>query len=151
MNERNSRWGNVAGVFLDAWDLKSALDELGYLGFSASQIGVATDLASARQIEAMGDSPSRSLSSKGTARRLLSLSRTCTETESALLAGTLAANLSHFPDSDLTELLCRVGVDESEAREFVDEFHHGHSIVTVNAGIRAPIAAIVLKRVRTYS
>ena len=151
MNGTISNWGNVVGVFSDAWDLKSAIDELGYLGFSASQVGVATYQEIAQEIEAMGDVLARAVTANGMARRLLRISRGFPGIESALVAGTLAANLSHDPHADIVGLLKQIGVQGPDALNYENEFRKGQSLVTVNAGPRAAIARVVLKRVHSMS
>ncbi|WP_373649808.1 hypothetical protein [Schlesneria sp. DSM 10557] len=144
-------WGNVVGVASDGWSLKSAIDELGYLGFSASQVGIATHQDTVLQIQVMGDSDSRTTDHPGMTRRLLLISRHFPEIDSAILAGTLAANLSNYPDSNLAGLLTYMGVLGEEASRYERDFRKGTSLVTVNAGRRAAIAGLVLQRINAMS
>ena len=143
------KWGTVVAAFENDAEAQAAIQELRYLGFSASQIGFATRLDNGPHFHAV----SRLILPTwfATAWGLEILAGTMPGIGSAIAGGILAVLLSNNravgdTSSGPAGALIDLGVTDNDAQHYEGELAAYKTIVTVKAGSRAEIANIVLNR-----
>lgn len=154
------KWGTVGGVFDREEDAHEAVQELRYLGFRDAQIGVVAHPRSRHGTLVENHIPSGPATGFAVGTELGSawgLGMTAgffPEIGPAIAGGTLATVLSSATSDganlDLADALVELGITETNAQYYEDEFASGKTIVLVNAGSRAEVAEVVLTRTHMH-
>jgi len=157
MGSVTTRTGTVVGVFENSLDARQAIQELLRSGFTESQIGVVShdflhdqNDRERREFDVEDGAAAGATAGLGLGMLwgLAILAGVIPGIGPAIAGGTLGVLISSAVTGaatvGLAGALIGLGISEETAAYYEEEFHAGHTIVTVEAGPRAEMAWAIL-------